>query len=237
MIQLKYFTINNVSLKETTIMMDSLETVDWQLRMMILGGSISQMVSVVAELGIADILYEQPKDVKTLANLLEVHELILYRLLRTGASLDLFREVEPQKFALTPQSEYLRSDHPRSLRNYAILKGREWSRTASTGLMETMKTGKSSFYHTHGKGIFDYLETSDDTKLYHHSIGGISHSQDPFIVESYDFSSYGSVTDIGAGMGSLLQSILTAYPNLSGIHFDQPSATPSGQKALSASRD
>ena len=45
------------------------------------------------------------------------------------------------------------------------------------------------------------------------------------VVEAYDFSSAGLVVDVGGGNGALLAGILTAYPDVSGLLFDQEGAS------------
>ncbi len=42
----------------------------------------------------------------------------------------------------------------------------------------------------------------------------------PSIVSVVDFSRFGTLVDIGGGLGSLLSSILEKYSNLHGILFD-----------------
>lgn len=44
----------------------------------------------------------------------------------------------------------------------------------------------------------------------------------PTVVEAYDFSSFGTVADIGGGRGHLLQAILDRVPTASGVLFDLP---------------
>jgi len=84
---------------------------------------ISQAMNVAAKLGIADLLTEEAKSIDELAQATNTHTPSLYRLLRTLASVGVFTEVEPHRFALTEIGEYLRSDNPDSLRYQAIMHG------------------------------------------------------------------------------------------------------------------
>ena len=86
------------------------------LLQMIDGFFVSQALHVVAKLGLADQLAKGPKNVDVLASSAGVDSGMLYRLLRALASVNVFTEVEPRSFALTPMGAYLRTDAPGSTR-------------------------------------------------------------------------------------------------------------------------
>lgn len=73
-----------------------------QLLAMASGAWVTQMIHVAAELGLADLLAEGPKDVDNLADSAGAHPDSLFRLMRGLASLGLFQETEPQRFLLHP---------------------------------------------------------------------------------------------------------------------------------------
>jgi hypothetical protein len=206
------------------------EQIDWKLRLMILGGSISQMITVLAQLGIADLIKNKTQKVEKLAEITKVDTETLYRLLRVSASLGIFSEERPREFVITPLSELLCSDITGSLRNYAILKGQSWARQALISLDQSIKTGIPAFNQMFDKGIFDYLEENEGSNLYHRSLKDISRYHDPFIIKSYDFTNFSTVADIGAGMGTLLTTILEKYSHLKGIHFDKISASETAKQ-------
>jgi hypothetical protein len=62
------------------------------LQTMISSYCITPMISVVAQLGIADVLHDGPKSVDELAQATSTHAPSLYRLLRALASLGIFAE-------------------------------------------------------------------------------------------------------------------------------------------------
>src|SRR5215472_13237287 len=70
----------------------------------------SRALMVAAELGIADLLRGGPRAVDDLAEATQTHAPTLYRLLRALAAAAVFREKPGRVFALTPMSEFLRSD-------------------------------------------------------------------------------------------------------------------------------
>jgi len=53
-------------------------------------------------------------------------------------------------------------------------------------------------------------------------MSAISHGIVAVMLAAYDFSGIGSLADIGGGHGALLAALLTRYPGMKGILFDQP---------------
>ena len=98
-----------------------------QLQDMIFGFRVTQLIYVVAKLGIADLLEVRPKTAVKLAEAVGAHPRNLYRVLRALAGLGIFSEGNDGRFQLTPLAETLRSDVPGSVRSWAGLKGEEWS--------------------------------------------------------------------------------------------------------------
>jgi hypothetical protein len=93
---------------------------------MIYGLRWTQMLAVVAKLGIADQVSNGPKSVRELAEATKTHEDSLYRVLRTLASRGVFYEETGKRFRLTPASALLRSGIPGSLRMTAQVMGEDW---------------------------------------------------------------------------------------------------------------
>ena len=80
-----------------------------QMMEMLYGALATQMISVAAELGVADQLADGPKPVAEIARAVGAHEVNLFRLLRGLAGLGVFEETEPRVFGLNPLGETLRS--------------------------------------------------------------------------------------------------------------------------------
>ena len=87
-----------------------------QLQQLMSGHWIAQAIGVAADLSIADLLAKGPKSSDELAQATGSHPRALYRVLRALASVGIFTEVEPERFALTPMAEALRTDASLSLR-------------------------------------------------------------------------------------------------------------------------
>lgn len=197
---------------------------DAYLMQLAFGPLLTQALYVVAKLGVADLLAEKPLPVSELAARTDTHERALYRVLRSLASVGVFEETDPKVFALTPYAEPLRSDAPNSLRNGAIFMGEEWHWRVWGNMLYSVRTGKPAWGHVHGAEVFDHLaENQEWAEIFNRAMTDGSAGTAPVVVESYDFSSFRTITDIAGGHGYLLAQILKANPNLKGILFDVPS--------------
>ena len=70
---------------------------------------VTKSIYVAAELGIADLVANGPKDIETLAAETGTYADSLYRVLRALASLGIFAQDAEGKFGLTPLAATLRS--------------------------------------------------------------------------------------------------------------------------------
>jgi DNA-binding IclR family transcriptional regulator len=88
---------------------------------MISGFRVSRAIYIAAKLGLADLLKDGPKHTEELAEATRTHAPSLYRVMRALATMGIFAEDEPRRFALTPIAATLQSDVPGSLRAWAIM--------------------------------------------------------------------------------------------------------------------
>ena len=93
-----------------------------QLMQLTSAGWTSRCLHVVAEMGIADALGDQPQSTETLAQSTSAHPQSLYRVLRLLASVGIF-EFKDVKWHHTEASRLLRSYHSGSLRDYVRMIG------------------------------------------------------------------------------------------------------------------
>ncbi len=122
----------------------------------------------------------------------------LYRMLRALAGEGIFAENGDGRFALTPMAELLRSDHPRSLRDWAIFLA-DLPYRSSLEMLHSLKTGESAFRKVFGAPLFDYVSAHPEyaTKLFR-AMSSISAARIASLLESYDFSRITKLVDVGA---------------------------------------
>jgi hypothetical protein len=187
------------------------------------GAWMSQAISAAASLGVADELGEGPRSVDELAAAVDADTQSLYRLLRALADVDIFEELEGQRFALTELGGLLRSDTPGSVRSFAMLVGSTAWRGAWTGLLDSVRTGESAFERVHGQGLFEYLRAHPKlAAVFDAALTGVSRQWIAAIVDAYHFGELKKVVDVGGGNGALLAAVLTANPGVHGVLFDRP---------------
>ena len=200
----------------------------------------SQVLYVIAELGIPDALAGGPKSAPALAEETRSHAGTLYRFLRAAASAGILREDDSQQFSQTPLSATLRSDRPDSLRPLARLGGHPLHWQAWGSLLHSVRTGETAFDAVHGRSFF--LELAADRELaatFHGVLDRLDHV-DRDVVDALDLGGGERVVDVGGGSGGLARRIGAAFPNASMILFDRahvPASTQAGARVDRVSGD
>jgi O-methyltransferase domain/Dimerisation domain len=176
----------------------------------------AKALAVAAELGLADLLREEPRTAASLAEICDVDAGSLHRLLRALASVGVFAQTEPGSFALTPMADLLRSDRPDSMRALARMYGSEQYQ-AWGGLLGSVHDGMPAFDRLFGSSYFAYLAAHPDaSSIFNDAMTGWTAQLSDAVAAAYDFSGPGRVVDVGGGTGLLLATILKARPALRG---------------------
>ncbi|HSF14245.1 MAG TPA: methyltransferase [Vicinamibacteria bacterium] len=196
-----------------------------QLMQAMFGFMVSRGVAAAAELDVADALRDGPLYYTELAGAVGADQRALHRVMRMLTAVGVFAEPEPGKYALNEVSELLRNDNPASFRDMAAMITSEshwmpWGR-----LTDTLRSGKSGPQHAFGTDIFAWFqrdENKDQWNLFNAAMTSFSTATSQAVAESYDFSGFRKIVDIGGGHGFLLKSILGKAPQARGVLFDLP---------------
>jgi hypothetical protein len=188
-----------------------------------LGGYMnSQLIYVLAKLGVADHLTAGPQPSTTLAHELGVAHDILFRILRGCVSAGLLIETSPGQFAATPLTQMLESHRPDSLRGYALLSGEVWY-AAWGALWQALETGRTPFESTFGTDYYSYLaQNPAANRSFQVYMQARTQQSGQALSAIYNFSAVRTVVDIGGGNGTLLQILLHDHPHLNGVLYDLP---------------
>jgi len=182
----------------------------------------SRCLHVVAELGVADALGEEPCDAESLAQRTRSQPQALHRVLRALANHGIF-EHDGEKFRHNAASRMLRSDVPGSLRSLARMMGLKVHWDAYRELDVAVRTGQPSIAAVTEGGLFAHLRSHpEEARLFHEAMEGKSFMQLRPVVESYDFRGLQCIGDIGGGLGHLLDAVLERVPDARGVLFDLP---------------
>ncbi len=205
------------------------------LEQMMWGYQRSQALYVAAKLGIADVLKDGPKSCEALAQATGTHVRSLYRVLRYLASIGVFTEGQHAEFGLTPLAACLQTGVPGSRRAMAIMHGEEHYR-AWGEILYSVTTGEPAFNHLFGQGVFAYLAAHPEASaVLNEGMTERATEMAHAVVQVYDFSSYGTIVDVGGGYGTFLTALLQVNPQARGMLFDQPHVVAGATKHIEAS--
>jgi hypothetical protein len=190
---------------------------------MLMGAWITQTITAVADLGVADVLAGGPLPINDLASRVGANPDALRRALRALISKGLFTQRGDGRYELNPMAELLRSDATVSLAALAQYVGAPQEHEHWSQLTQALKTGVSPVPALRGKPYFDYLRDEPEfSRIFNRAMVGLSAYLDGPLVNSYDFSPYKTVVDVAGGHGRLLAAILTSAPETRGVLFDLP---------------
>jgi len=123
---------------------------------LIFGRWRSQILYTGVKLGVFDALASSPKNAARVASELDVDAGMLYRLMRALGSLELLHEDQQQRFSLTPMGEFLRQDHPHTLRGMTLLEEGPESYATWRHLPALITEGQqNAFVREFGQPVFE----------------------------------------------------------------------------------
>jgi SAM-dependent methyltransferase len=188
-------------------------------------------IGIAAALGVADHLRDGPRPVDALADAVGADRDALFRVLRLLSSRGVFRQLDDERFELTPAAQFLRSDHPLSLRE-ALTPLPEftlaWSRA-----VDAVRTGKSGWELALGAPMFAYLADHPGTaEQFNRIMSDRTRLLLGPVLDAYDWSGIRTIVDIGGGNGQFLAILLSRNPGIRGVLFDLPSGLSGARQVL-----
>jgi hypothetical protein len=204
------------------------------LLQMMTGYWVSQALYVAAKLGVADLLTDGPRPVEDLAVVTRTDAPSLRRVLRALASVGVFTEATPGSYALTPLAALLQTGTPDSMRALAIMYAEEQYR-AWGDILHSVQTGRPAFEQQFGMSPFQYLAQHPEAdRVFNEAMTGWTTQLVGAVMDTYDFSSFQTIVDVGGSYGTLLAAILRSNPTARGILFDQPHVVAAAGEQLVA---
>lgn len=184
----------------------------------------SRALYVAAKLGVADSLVGGERGTAELAEELTLHEDNLYRLLRMLSSIGVFMELPGRRFTHSKLSEYLRSDHPQTVRDMVLMHN---SPQMSTPWMEALepaiRSGEIPFQRSHGATLFDYMDQHPEfDALFSRAMDAVEGLTGTAYLQDFDWSRFERIIDVGGSLGSKSIAILEQHPGLKALVFDRP---------------
>jgi hypothetical protein len=195
---------------------------------LIFGRWRSQILYAGAALGVFDHLSEDETTAATaLAPKVAADPKLLYRLLRSLASIGLLAEDDDRGFRLTEAGAMLRDDHPHSLKAMALLEEGPEHYAAWKHLVPILRDGRQDgFVREFGVRLFDYAQSNAGYgAVFNNAMTSYSAVQTQWVLAALtgeDFSQISTLCDVAGGHGHLACGFLGAYPHLRVTVLDLP---------------
>jgi hypothetical protein len=123
--------------------------------------------------------------------------------------------------ALDPVRQTARTN--RLIRGRCTLLGLSINWAAFQSLEHSVRTGVPAAETVVPEGYWAYYaEHPEQGRIFNAAMAGKAHGQVAGVVEAYDFSSFGSIGDIGGGKGHLIRAVFESAPAARGVLFDLP---------------
>jgi O-methyltransferase domain len=182
----------------------------------------SRCMHLIADLGVADSIGDQPVAVSELASSCGADPDALDRVLRLLAAHGIFKH-QADAYLHTPSSRLLRSDHPMSMHAFVRMMGLPSVWGSVTKLEHSVRTGSPAINAMEPKGFWAYLQDRpDEARIFGQAMTAKAAADIAAVLAAYDFSRFRTIADIGGGRGHLLRAVLAAVPNAEGLLFDLP---------------
>jgi C-methyltransferase len=183
---------------------------------------VSSSVHVVAELGVADHIGDDPVSVSELALRCGADPDALDRVLRLLAAHGVFSDVGGA-YEHTEPSRLLCTDHPRSMRAFARMMALPVMSATVGQLQTSVRTGSPALEQVAPEGLWPYLQSHPaEAEIFGQAMTAKAGADIAAVLGAYDFSRFGTIADIGGGRGHLLRAVLDAVPTAEGVLFDLP---------------
>jgi len=185
------------------------------------GYVLARSLHVVTDLGVADVLGDEPRTAADLAAHVHVQPDALGRVLRLLAAHGVF-EAATGGFRHSPASRLLRSDHPQSMRDFVRMFGLDVNWRAYEALAHSVRTGQPATQKVLSTTFWEYFASHPtESAIFNAAMTAKAQAQIPAIIAAYDFSRFRTVADVGGGRGHLLKAIVERH-RARGVLFDQP---------------
>jgi hypothetical protein len=183
---------------------------------------VSRSLHVVAEIGVADHIEDEPVSVKELASACGTDVDALDRVLRLLAAHGVF-DARDEGYGHTEPSRLLRADHPMSMRAFSRMMGLPVFFASFGELNHSVRTGEPSLELAAPEGLWLYLQQHPGERdVFGQAMTAKAAADIQAVVGAYDFNRFNRVADVGGGRGHLLCAVLDAAETAEGILFELP---------------
>src|SRR5260370_11214057 len=204
------------------------ESVGWdqsaqaKLSELVMACGLTQAIYVAVQLGIPELLQEEPKSTDKLAKVTSSDAWTLAVVLRLLAAFEVLREDPDGRYSLTEVGTLLVKSSANSMHPFAISMGGA-AYQATGALLHAVMTGQIAFEHTHAMSFYEHLGRNPAAEeRFGQTMRQLATLRYANLTTSYNFSAFSTIVDVGGGEGGLTALVLKANPQLRAILFDSP---------------
>jgi len=204
---------------------------------MITGYWVSQICRVTARLRLADHLADGPATIAELAAATSADSDGLGRLLRAGATVGLFTEIDGDRFSLTPLGAQLKDDEAvGSLHDAAIALTGPAHWLPFGRLFDAVVGGERQDRAALGMDTWAYYAAHpDEGAHFARTMSSMSAEASRAVLRRWDATRFHRIVDVGGSRGVLLAGLLDAAPQATGVLFDRPDVAEGARASLATS--
>ena len=202
-----------------------------------LGFIVSSCMQTATKLEIPDLIAAGTKKVSELAAKTNVPEDALYRILRVLEMAGMVAEKPGRSFELTAAGALLCTEGSGSLRNMVQFMTDPLHYQVYGVLTQSLQARKTPFEDVFGEPIFQWFsrpENREEAEIFHKAMVSFSGVCIPAFLESYDFTQFHTIVDVGGGLGGIVRAILKSCPKLKGMIADLPEVVEAAAQAIAA---
>jgi O-methyltransferase len=202
-----------------------------------LGFIVSSCMQTFTKLEIPDLIANGTTRVADLAKKAGFPEDALYRVLRVLEMAGMVREVSSRSFALTEAGSLLRTDANGSMRGIVQYMTDPLHYKVYGSFTDSLQRGKTPFEDVFGEPVFKWFfrpENREEAEIFHKGMVSFSSTCAPAFLESYDFTQFQHIMDLGGGLGGIVRAILKGCPKLKGTVADLPEVVEQTNHAIAA---
>ena len=190
-------------------------------------------IRALAQFQIPDHLDSGPRTVEELAAATGLDPASLGRVLNVMGDIGVLERDPSGNFANSELSDLLRDDIEGSLRNYVLFRTDRSRLAPWMELPSVLKSGQPVFETVHGRTSTEYKNEHPEFGVtFNKMMKEVYQGDGERIAQGFDFGRFGSILDVGGGLGHVIAQVLIAHPEVSGGLYDLPAVTDGAEKIL-----
>jgi hypothetical protein len=174
------------------------------------------------EVKVPDALAKGPRTIEEISEETGTVPDALYRVLRAVAAAGVLQEQADGRFALNSASAGLVTDAPGGIRDMYLFASDPMLWRPYEDIAHTLRTGQAAFDHVFGMQFYEYTKANPASGVvFDRAMRQNHYPGTDRVFDTYDFSRFPKIADVGGGHGPFLAEVLRRHPGCTGVLADQ----------------